>query len=319
MSRKRTKNHHLPKRVYRTKSGSYQYHPKSGGSITLGGPKATMTDIEREYKRITEKDNPHSIHFLIDIYKKTEAWGRLSPVTKNDYEQSEKILLKVFGQSNMTAITQPHVRQYMDKRGEQSRTRANRELAYLSNVCAAAFERGMMLSNPCKGIKKFHEPPRNYYVPDSDYQTMLDIAPLSIQVAMEIGYCTGLRVTDVLELKWEQVKDGIEIRLSKTGVNMIKELTPRLRSALAAAKQLPGLWSSFVIHNMQGQKYTRSGFNSTWRRYSLKLPEEQRFQFRDIRKKSITDWEGETKVFSGHKTDQMAARYKVKPIKSPSH
>ena len=131
---------------------------------------------------------------------------------------------------------------------------------------------------------------------------------------MEISYCTGLRVTDVLEMKWEQIqiKEGIDVELSKTGVKMTKQLSPRLKAALATAKQLPGLYQ-------QGQKYTRSGFNSTWKRYRAKLPEGHGFQFRDIRKKSITDWQGETKTFSGHKTDQMTARYKIKPIKSPSH
>ncbi len=319
MPRKRTKDDHLPNRVYRTKSGSYQYHPRGGGSIKLGGKKATMTDIETAYKRITQRENPNSLHYLIDIYKKTESWDRLSPVTQADYEQSEKILVKVFGAANMTSITQPHVRQFMDKRGQQSRTRANRELAYLSNICAAAFERGLMPANPCKGIKKFHEAARDYYVPDAHYQAMLESSPLVLQVAMEISYCTGLRVTDVLEMKWEQIKEGIDVELSKTGVKMTKELSPRLNAALTAAKQLPGLWSSYVVHNQKGQKYTRSGFNSTWKRYRAKLPEGQGFQFRDIRKKSISDWQGETKAFSGHKTDQMAARYKIKPIKSPSH
>ena len=173
--------------------------------------------------------------------------------------------------------------------------------------------------NPCKDIKRFKELPRDYYVPDDHYQAMLESSPLVLQVAMEISYCTGLRVTDVLEMKWEQIKEGIDIELSKTGVKMTKELSPRLKAALAAAKQLPGLWSSYVVHNQKGQKYTRSGFNSTWKRYRAKLPEGHGFQFRDIRKKSITDWQGETKTVSGHKTDQMTARYKIKPIKSPSH
>ena len=319
MPRKRTKDHHLPPRVYRTRAGTYQYHPRSGGSIRLGGKNATLCEIESEYRRLTELENPGSIKFLIDTYKKTEPWRRLSPVTQADYQQSERKIIAVFGRANMSMVTPAHIRQYMDKRGQTSKHRANRELAYLSNICAAAYERGLLLSNPCKGVKKYHEPPRNHYVADDAYQAMIDISPLMLQVAMEISYCTGLRQTDVLNLKWEQIKEGIEVTLSKTRVEMIKELSPRLQAALAAAKKLPGLWSSWVIHNQQGQRYTRSGFNSTWSRYNKKLPEPQRFQYRDIRKKAITDWDGETKLFSGHKTDQMAARYKIKPIKSPSH
>ena len=151
MPRKRQKDHHLPPRVYRTKSGAYQYHPRSGGSIRLGGPKSSIGDIEREYKRLTERENPSSLYFLIDVYKQTEAWERLAPVTQVDYGQSEKVLTKVFGNSNMTALSQPHIRQFMDARGKQSRTRANRELAYLSNICASHQARKVRFASPMTG------------------------------------------------------------------------------------------------------------------------------------------------------------------------
>lgn len=317
MARARRKDHHLPPRVYRNKAGSYMYHPPGGGSMKIAGKNASLAEVEENYKRAVDLGKPHSLRSLIELYKTTEPYQRLSAVTKTDYEQCEVAPLKVFADNNMTKIEPKHIRQYMDARGHSSRYRANRELAFLSNVCACAYERGLLRSNPCKGVKKFTEPARTHYVEDVDYYAMLHQAPLVLQVAMEIGYCTGLRITDIRKMKWADVKEGLEVTLSKTRVSMIKEITPRLQAALDAAKNLPGVSSMYVLHNRRGQMYTQSGFNALWTRHSSKI--ENRFQFRDIRKKAITDFEGETKQFSGHKTDQMAARYKVKPIQSPSH
>lgn len=49
-----------------------------------------------------------------------------------------------------------------------------------------------------------------------------------------------------------------------------------------------------------------------------KIPEAQRFTFHDLRRRGITDAGGDKK-FSGHRSDAQAARYNVKPIRSPSH
>lgn len=317
MPRARRKDHHLPPRVYRNKAGSYMYHPPEGGAMKIAGKNASLAEVEARYKDAVQLCRANSLKSLIELYKETDPYKRLSAVTKKDYEQCELVPLKAFAKTDMTKVKPPHMRKYMDERGKASKFRANRELAFLSNVCACAYERGLLTMNPCKGVKKFKEPARKHYVEDDDYYAMLNKSPLVIQVAMEIGYCTGLRITDIRKLKWADVKEGLEVTLSKTKVAMVKEITPRLQAALDAAKTLPGVSSMYVLHNRRGQMYTQSGFNALWTRHSAGM--ENRFQFRDIRKKAITDFEGETKQFSGHKTDQMAARYKVKPIQSPSH
>lgn len=318
MSKPRKCDFHLPPRVYRKPSGAYSYHPPEGGSIRIAGKHATAGEIEAAYKMAKDSRRTTSLQFAKELYEKTEAYQRLAEATKTDYQTCSVKPLEVFEKTDITRLKQQHIRQYMDRRGIKTKVRANRELAWLSNVFSALFERGLMPINPCKGVKKFREYSRDYYVEDKDYMEMLKISPPVIQVAMEIGYCTGLRITDIRELKWAQVKKGVEVKLSKTGVTLEKEISPRLHAALDAAKELPGISSMYVIHNRRGQKYTKGGFSTIWKRYGAKMSGDK-FQFRDIRKKAITDYEGETKAFSGHKTDQSAAGYKIKPIKSPSH
>jgi integrase len=227
--------------------------------------------------------------------------------------------LDVFRVTNCHNLKQQHIRVYMDKRGKASKHRANRELAWLSNVFSHAFERGMMPHNPCKGVKKFAEDARGMYVTDEMYLAMYEAAPLIVRIAMEVAYCTGIRPTDVLTLQWTQVKpDGIHLTTSKTKQRIIKDITPRLRAALDLAKTVEAS-SFYVVPTRKGTPYDLGSFRSAWRRAQADIPEDMRFQFRDLRSKAITDFEGEKRQFSAHKTEAMVERYNRKPDKSPSH
>ncbi len=68
--------------------------------------------------------------------------------------------------------------------------------------------------------------------------------------------------------KSQFVADGIMIKQSKTKVKQIKGWSDRLEAAVKLADTLPlksGMSSIFVLHQTNGSKYTRDGFNSRWR------------------------------------------------------
>ena len=67
-------------------------------------------------------------------------------------------------------IQTKHVRQFMDLRGQEYKSRANRERTYLSNVMSWGFERGHTNINPCKGVKPFKIKSRDRYVTDKEYK-----------------------------------------------------------------------------------------------------------------------------------------------------
>lgn len=320
MPRRRKSDHHLPPRVYRTTSGRYAYYPPEGGSKTIAGRKATTREIWEAYELAKQSLHPSRLLFLWLEYKGSDSFKKLSKVTQQDYEQCSQKPLTVFNTTNCQKLKPQHIRKYMDARGKQSKTRANRELAWLSNVFAHAYERGMMPSNPTKGVKQFKESTRKIYVTDEMYLEMYKVAPTVIRVAMELAYCTGLRPTDVLDLKWTQINpDGIYLTTSKTDQDLIKEITPRIREALDLAKTLP-VHSFYVVPSSKGTRFTPSGFQTAWQRARDRVTEGvERFQFRDLRSKAITDFKGEKKRFSAHKTDAMVARYNRLPDKSPSH
>ncbi|MEK8047237.1 hypothetical protein [Ideonella margarita] len=70
----------------------------------------------------------------------------------------------LFGDMLIEAIEQHHARGYLDKRGEQAKTHANREKALLSHLINKAWEWGCTdAPNPCQGVKGFKETPRVHH------------------------------------------------------------------------------------------------------------------------------------------------------------
>ncbi len=142
-----------------------------------------------------------------------------------------------------------------------------------------------------------------------------------LRASMEILYCTGIRMGDLLRLKWTDVdQEFIHIEEGKTMSEFRKEITPRLTVALALARKLPGVdLSHYVIHNRRGQRYTEDGFGTLWQYTRTKLPEHERFGIHLLRHKAITDWSGDRQGFSQHKTRAMVDLYDDSIPASPSH
>ncbi|EIL27934.1 Exonuclease family protein, partial [Escherichia coli O111:H8 str. CVM9570] len=238
--------------------------------------------------------------------------------------QHQKKLLAVFGKVPADSIKPEHIRRYMDKRGEQSKTQANHEKSSMSRVYSWGYERGYVKGNPCAGVSKFKAKNRERYVTDKEYQAVLSVAPLPVFIAMEIAYLCAARVSDVLSLKWEQIgNDGIFIQQGKTGKKQIKAWSPRLQAAIEKAKQLPT--SAYVISNQYGNRYMYKGFNEMWveaRNRAGKISGILTdFTFHDLKAKGISDYEGSSRdkqLFSGHKTEGQVLIYDRKVKVSPT-
>jgi len=331
----------MPPRVYRGRS-AYEWHPKGGGAVKLCPLDAPHDTVLSEYRKAKEERTQASrvtIGSMLDEYLHSADFRRLAAATQNDYRYSSGKLRRVFGDAAPDAVTAPIVRQFMDKRGEKSITRANRELSLLSTIWAWSFERGHTSApNPCKAVRRFQEKRRDKYVTDAEYQSVYERAPLHIQIAMEIAYLCAARQADVLALRWGRpgqtdpqsnqgptvLEQGIYIRQGKTGRKKTKLWTPRLRAAIEKAKRLRSDISSvYVIHNRKGQRYTADGFKAMWKRVRDKALEDgaiaESFTFHDLKAKGISDYEGDKLAFSDHASRQQMERYNRKVQEIHAH
>jgi hypothetical protein len=102
-----------------------------------------------------------SVGDLWRIYKNSSAWRELAPNTQTDYTQCSKQLLRVFGDIAPSDVTPAHCARYLRVERADAPKRANREMALMSNLMNLAVERGEIVANPCKQVRRNRETPRD--------------------------------------------------------------------------------------------------------------------------------------------------------------
>ncbi|GGX59840.1 tyrosine-type recombinase/integrase [Saccharospirillum salsuginis] len=207
----------------------------------------------------------------------------------------------------------------------KSKTGANRERSFLSLVFSWGYERGRCKGNPCKGVRKFTEKPRDRYVEDWEYEAIYKNASPRLQAAMDVAWLCGAQKADILKLRRQDFReDGLYIEQSKTGVKQIKEWTPRLRQAIDKALAVESKHPTmFVFHNRSGTKLSaeslRDDWSKAWEKAITEYANLERFTFHDLKAKGVSDYDGPNKrAFSGHKTERQVASYDRKVKRSPS-
>ena len=319
--RRRTADQWMPPRVYRGRS-AYEWQPHNGKTVRICDLGSSKDHVWREYLKIVNEINgKFTMNDIIDKFIVSKQFTKdIKDSTRSDYEDCIRTLRKVFGKAEPQAITSPVIQKFMDKRGETSEHRANREKFVLSLIWRWGIARGHIKNpDPTTVVRNFKSNKRDRYVTDEEYNAVYQVSSTLIQVAMEISYLCAARQGDVLDLKWEDITDeGIFIEQNKTGKQQIKLWTPRLKDAINKAKNLHNnsVASLYVIHNRKGQKYTASGFKTIWKRYRDKAGLKENFTFHDLKAKGISDYEeGDKQLFSGHKSRTQMEQYNRVPDK----
>ncbi len=173
MRPRKTENRHLPPHMYqrtrKRKSGkvwvSYYYLDKSGKEITLG---SDINLARLKWAELESKDKPHDLRIMKAIFDRYErdVIPKKAERTQKDNLAELRQLRPFFNDAPIDAITPALVAQYRDAR--TAKVRANRELATLSHVFNLAREWGLTTrENPCQGVRKNKEAPRDFYANDA--------------------------------------------------------------------------------------------------------------------------------------------------------
>lgn len=317
--RPKSSNRDLPPRMIRIrkilKNGevweSFYYNGRSSTGARVQIPLGKDLDAAKrkwaELECLPVAADETKMQFIFDRYEReivvTKAFK-----TQKDNLGCLKQLRSVFSAGPIDAITPQHIALYRDKRS--AKVRANREIALLSHVFNLAREWGCTAKeNPCRGVRKNKETPRDYYADDEVWSAVYAMAPEELQDAMDLNYLTGQRPADVLKMRLTDIKDGaIEVQQNKTkkklrilldddGVrtelgNVIDRIKGRSRKVS----------SLFLIATPQGKqlnKWTlRARFDAV-RAAAAAAAEENKqedlakriraFQFRDIRPKAASE------------------------------
>lgn len=296
VGRKRTKDRHLPQRVYYRRK-AYYFVDLNGKWHPLG---KVYADALRVLAALVEKAAPaNTMEQLIARYS-AEELGTKAAKTRRGRLQEFKPILKAFGRMSAESIEPHHVWSFFQARGKT--VQAHHEVRALSALLTYARRIGARSKqNPCFGLQLPMPAPRKRYVTDEEFLLVRAVAQPMIGYAMDLALLTGMDEGTIRQLERRHWSDqGFTFERVKTDksqqVGWSEEVDLTVKAILRERPQL----RRSLICNRKGQPYTADGFQSQWQRTmakALKTGLKERFTFHDLRAKSASDAE----------TDQEAA------------
>ena len=306
MARKRNKEHQgLPAR-WRWKEGAYRYLVPKGQENQWDGKTEfrlgrTLSEAYITYAgRIARTDGAiQTIAQLLDRYLLDEVPNKAERTQKEDHKNIRK-LREWVGDNSVVDFKPQHAYQLRDHIKQQAERGsgekyANRLMSLLKVAFTKAIEWGVIEDHPMTGgkFKMFPESRSKLRVPEiKEIREAAKSAHPTLQCFIDFKLATGLRITDILGIKFSDISDDfMRVPIGKTAktVGRIQEyeMTPELKAIVRRCRSIPPL-SQYLFHTKFGKSYlkhdrTYEGFSSMWTRWQRKLPEEQRFAERTIR------------------------------------
>ncbi len=266
-------------KIFRDRHGKWRcYHRKTRLAIDLDkypiGSLGFVSECARigELIKLVTPAKAGTLGFLIAKYKGHTAFTDLAPNTQRGY-QGVFQYLRPIADTPLSRFNPPLVVDIRDEAAKRGRRFANLVKAVLSLTFSWGVERGLLASNPAKGVKNVRRargtPDANRPWTDAERHVVLDEAPPQMRPALAVMMFTGLGPGDVLKLPRTFYKDGaIATARAKTGEPVYWPAPAPLRTILEAAPKHDAIT---LCANSEGKPWTESGFRASWRTYRAKL------------------------------------------------
>ena len=310
--------------------------------IPLG---SDLNEAKRKWAELESKPAPIEtglMNVVFDRYKRDIIPTKALKTQLGNLQELKK-LRAVFGNAPIDAITPQHIAQYRDARMTKERklkngtiipahhatVAANRELALFSHAWNKAREWGFTAKpNPCLGVSKNKEAPRDYYADEAVWDAVHAHADIDLQDAMDLAYLSGQRPGDVMRFTARDVvNDALHVKQGKTNKHLriqLTDLDTGMRSELGRlidrirARPIQSLW---LLATPDGRKMTRGMLRLRFVEARKSASEKARatgdnefadhllkFQFRDVRPKTANEMDlNDASKLLGH-TDQQITK-----------
>ena len=155
-----------------------------------------------------------------------EAWEDYAPISRrdNDSWRSDRTrsatIIRHLGHLNVLGLSLKHVDDYRTARFAEKTKRKkpptpgtlDREIELLKRFVNYAFKTKRIESNPLAGIKLLNKPNVRTMVVDEHSFAVLHVqAPEFLKPMLLLGFDTGMRLSEILNLSWKQVslREGV--------------------------------------------------------------------------------------------------------------
>jgi integrase len=302
MGRRRTKHFDLPPRMQR-KGSAYYYVCGSPSRqwVPLG------TDLAKAKRRWAELDAgaPQSLSVGDLVQKYLDREDR-APGTQQMYRSYHRAIADAFP-IPAAQLTSQHVALWRELQAHR-KVYANGCITLLTSACRLGKELGL---SDTITVGKWATEGRDRVLEPGEFRAIRDHAVEWLQVAMDLGYLTGARPSDLRALRWADVNtERVAMRQIKTAQRMEFTMTDDLASVLDRARRR-SILGLFVIASPKGRPVSRDMMSAAWisARIAAGIPDAQ---FRDIRAmaaKASKEGGQDFQALLGHTTRAMSERY----------
>lgn len=197
----------------------YYYRDSTGKEIPSGGD---LSKARLKWAELEAKEKPADLTTMKGIFDRYErdVVPKKGERIQKDNLAELKHLRPTFDGAPIDSITPANIAGYRDARS--AKVRENREIALLSLVFNMAREWGLTeRENPCQGIRKNKETPRDYYANAVVWDAVYGMAEPELKEAMDLGYLTGQRPADVIIMRSDDTEgDYFLVTQGETGLKL---------------------------------------------------------------------------------------------------
>jgi integrase len=319
---------------------AYYYRDLLGKDVPLG---KDLDKARIKWAELEAKEKPLDLRTMKGIFDRyiRDVIPKKAARTQKDNMSEIKQLRPMFDSAPIDSITPATIAGYRDAR--TAKVRANREIATLSHVFNIAREWGLTTKeNPCQGVRKNKEKPRDYYANDVVWDAVYKKAAQELKDAMDLAYLTGQRPADVLVMRKDDAEGGyLGVQQNKTHKKLRIHMTAgdeanSLGLLIAAITERNSRHvSNYLIVSQHGKRMTATMLRKRWdiareeaKLAAIEIGDELlaakigKFQFRDIRPKAASEISdvGEASLLLGHTKGDITERVyrRIGAIAKPS-
>jgi integrase len=199
--------------------------------------------------------------WLIERYKESSAWSKLSPATKGQRANTYRRVCKTAGEEPFSAINKKTIIAGRDRR-KATPFAANDFLKTMRGLFQWAVASEFLEVDPTNGVKGFGNKTEGHHTWTEDEVERFEARwPIGTRerLAFAILLYTGLRRGDAAVLGRQHVRDGvITLRTEKTNTVVVIPILPALAEVIAASKT----GTLAFIATQSGVPMTRKGFGN---------------------------------------------------------
>ena len=169
--------------------------------------------------------------------------GRMTPRTEREYrKQADRYLVPALGRLAVDEVQRRHIERMVDPLRPVLR---NRVLALASRIFKYFEDEGLrpQNDNPCRGVERSREEPRDRTLDPTEIAALGKVLSESdivapARAAIQFAMLTGLRISEVISIRWERVNfeaASVLLPTTKTG----RRIHPLSTAALSLLADLP--------------------------------------------------------------------------------